>query len=154
MRNRVNTILNKLKADSFPLLGEKKIHLFVMRFRFYACSVWIPPFIRFIIISRRTKDFGDSVLTGIMAHELCHQERYLEMGIMRYLKFAVGFITSRKVQSDEEKATDRLTIEKGYGKQLYELSQIQYFDKKHEKINENYLSLEEIKSYSERIGKW
>jgi hypothetical protein len=154
MRRRISTILNKLKADSFPMLKEKKIHIFVMQFRFYACSVWIPPFMRFIIISKRAKDFSDSVLTGIMAHELCHQERYLEMGILRYLKFAVGFITSRKIQSGEEKATDMLTIEKGYGRQLYELSQIQYFDKKHEKINEYYLSLEEIKSYSERIGKW
>jgi hypothetical protein len=58
------------------------------------------------------------------------------------------------LQSVEEKATDRLTIEKGYGRQLYELSKIQFLDKKHERINEFYLSLEEIRSYSESIGKW
>jgi len=146
--------MNRLIEDSFPLLRQKKIHLFIMRFRFYALSVWIPPFIRFIVMSKRTKDFNDSVLTGIIAHELCHQVRYLEMGFLRYLRFAAGFIISRKLQAAEEKATDMLTIEKGYGRQLYEVSKIQNFDKKHERINKNYLSLEEIKSYSESIGKW
>jgi hypothetical protein len=154
LKERVFLSARQLIKKSFPILKDKKIRFFVFRFRFYACSVWIPPFIRFILISKRARSFSDPVLEGIMAHELCHQERYLEMGIKRYLKFAVGFITSRKVQAAEERATDRLTIEKGYGRQLYELSKIQYFDKKHERINENYLSLEEIKSYSESIGKW
>jgi hypothetical protein len=154
LKERVLSSAGQIIINSFPLLKNKKIRFFVMRFKFYACSIWIPPLMRFIIISKRTKDFSDSALEGILAHELCHQERYLEMGIKRYLKFAVGFITSRKVRANEERATDMLTIEKGYGKQLYELSKIQYLDKKHERINENYLSLEEIKTYSERIGKF
>jgi hypothetical protein len=154
LKERVLSSARQIIINSFPLLKNKKIRFFVMRFKFYACSIWIPPLMRFIIISKRTKDFSDSALEGILAHELCHQERYLEMGIKRYLKFAVGFITSRKVQANEERATDMLTIEKGYGKQLYELSKIQYLDKKHQRINENYLSLEEIKTYSERIGKF
>jgi hypothetical protein len=154
LKERVLSSAGQIIINSFPLLKNKKIRFFVMRFKFYACSIWIPPLMRFIIISKRTKDFSDSALEGILAHELCHQERYLEMGIKRYLKFAVGFITSRKVQANEERATDMLTIEKGYGKQLYELSKIQYLDKKHKRINENYLSLEEIKTYSERIGKF
>jgi hypothetical protein len=154
LKKRVIKIAERIREDSFPGLKDKKIRFFVLRFKFYACSVWIPPFLRFIVISRRTKDFSEIVLTGILAHELCHQERYLEMGIMRYLRFAIGFITSRKAQASEERATDRLTIGKGYGRQLYELSKIQYYDKIHKRINENYLSLEEIKSYSESIRKW
>jgi hypothetical protein len=154
MKKRLQRIAGQLIADSFPSLRNKKIHIFNIWLRFYALSVWIPPFIRFITISTRTKKFNDSVVTGIMAHELCHQERYLEMGFLHYIKFAFRFITSRKVQAAEERATDILTIEKGYGRQLYELSQIQYFDKKHERINEFYLSLEEIKSFAESIGKW
>jgi hypothetical protein len=105
-------------------------------------------------MSSRTSTFNEDVITGILAHELCHQERYLKLGMLKYIWFALGFITSRKFQSVEEKATDRLTIEKGYGRQLYELSKIQFLDKKHERINEFYLSLEEIRSYSESIGKW
>jgi hypothetical protein len=117
-------------------------------------SVWIPPFIRFIVMSTRTKTFNENVITAILAHELCHQERYIKLGVLKFIRFAIQFITSRKMQAEEEKATDRLTIEKGYGRQLYELSEIQYHDKKHERINEFYMSLEEIKSYSESIGKW
>ena len=154
MKERYSIIARKLINDSFPMLKDKKIHLFVFRFRFYALSVWLPFFIRFIVMSRRTKSFNENVITGILAHELCHQERYLEMGALKYIGFAIGFLISRKVQAAEEKATDRLTIEKGYGRQLYELSEISYRDKKHERINEFYMTLEEIKSYSESIGKW
>jgi hypothetical protein len=154
MKEEYILIARKLIEDSFPLLRNKKIHLFVFRFRFYAMSIWIPPFIRFIVMSTRTRYFNENVVTGILAHELCHQERYLKLGLLKYIRFAIVFIISVKAQAAEEKATDKLTIEKGYGRQLYELSEIQYNDKNHEKINEFYLSLEEIRSYSESIGKW
>jgi len=154
MKEKYIQISEKLINDSFPLLRNKKIFLFVFRFRFYAMSVWIPGFIRFIIMSSRTSMFNENVITGILVHELCHQERYLKLGVRRYLWFAIGFIISRKAQAKEEKATDMLTIEKGYGRQLYELSEIQFKDKKHERINQFYLSMEEIKFYSENLGKW
>jgi predicted SprT family Zn-dependent metalloprotease len=154
MKEKYLNITLKLIRNSFPLLMDKKIYVFTFRLRFYAMSVWFPPFIRFIIMSTRTAGFEENVLTGILAHELCHQERYLKLGAFRYTGFAVRFLLSRKAQAIEERATDKLTIEKGYGRQLYALSEIQYHDKKHERINEFYLSLEEIKSYSESIGKW
>ena len=154
MKEKYKMITGKLINDSFPVLRNKTIRLFVFRFRFYAMSIWLPPFIRFIIMSTRTKTFNENVLTGILAHELCHQERYFNLGVLKYIRFVFGFLISRKLQAEEEKATDKLTIEKGYGRQLYELSEIQFKDKKHERINEFYMSLEEIKSYSESIGKW
>lgn len=154
MKEKYVTIIGNLIDKSFPLLQGKKIHLFVFRLRFYAMSVWIPPCFRFIVMSTRTKSFNENVLTAILSHELCHQERYLNLGTIKYMLFAIRFIFSRKEQAKEERATDRLTIEKGYGRQLYELSEIQYLDKNHERINEFYMSLEEIKSYSESIGKW
>jgi ADP-ribosylglycohydrolase len=154
MKEKYIIITSKLINESFPLLRDKKIHLFIVRFRFYAMSVWLPPFMRIIIMSTRTKAFNENAITAIIAHELCHQERYLKMGAAKYIWFAIKFLTSRKTQASEEKATDRLTVEKGYGRQLYELSQIQYHDKKHERINEFYMPLEEIKSYSESLGKW
>lgn len=154
MKEKYLLFAGKLINDSFPMLKYKKIHLFVFRLRFYAMSVWVPFFIRFIVMSTRTKTFNENVITGILAHELCHQERYLKLGVLKYIRFAIEFITSRKVQAEEEKATDRLTIEKGYGRQLYELSEVQYQDKNHKRINEFYMSLEEIKSYSESIGMW
>jgi len=147
-------IANKIISESFPLLEGKKIHFYVFWLSFFGFSAWIPPFFRFIVISTRTSDFSDEVLTGILAHELCHQERYLEKGTWRYLKFAVGFLFSKKVQAAEEKATDRLTIEKGYGRQLYELTIISRKDSNHKKIMDNYLSPDEIKAYAIKRGNW
>jgi hypothetical protein len=154
MKERYTIIARKIIDDSFPLLKDKKIHVFILKFRFYAMSVWIPPFFRFIIMSTRSRNFNDNVIIGLLAHELCHQERYAKLGALKYIRFAVGFLISRKAQATEERATDMLSIEKGYGRQLYELAEISYYDKSHEKIIEFYMSPEEIKSYSESIGKW
>jgi hypothetical protein len=150
LRQLTSDIINR----SFPQLRDKKIHVFTGPLRFYAFSVWVPPFFRVIVISTRTLDFNRKVLTGLIAHELCHQERYIGMGVLNYLVFAVKFLTLKKIRSAEEKATDRLTIEKGYGRELYELSTITHKDRKHKKINDLYLSLEEIRAYSESLGKW
>jgi hypothetical protein len=154
VKKEYKRIVGKLIKDSFPILRNKKIHLFVFRLRFYAFSVWIPPFIRLIVMSSRTKNFNEDVITGILAHELCHQERYLKLGAFKYVRFAIQFLTSRKAQALEERATDKLTIEKGYGRQLFELTEISTRDKNHYDMNALYLSLDEIKSHSESIGKW
>ncbi len=154
MRERARNIAAEQIKYSFPLLRGKRIFIFVIWFRFFALSLWIPPWLRFILISTRTKGFSDKALAGLIAHELSHQERYLAMGIRKYLLFAFGFLFSRKVQANEEKATDRLTIEKGYGRYLYEVSRLLQADVNHRRINANYLTPDEIRSYSERLGKW
>jgi hypothetical protein len=154
MREKIRSIGERIISESFPSLKDKKIHFYVIWLSFFGFSAWIPPSFRFIVISTRTKKFTDEVLTGILAHELCHQERYVKMGTARYIKFALGFIFSKKIQSAEEKATDRLTIEKGYGRQLYELTIISAKDRNHKKIIDNYLSPEEIKAYAIESGKW
>ena len=154
MRKRVREFADEIIADSFPLLHGKRIFFIVTWFRFYGLSLLIPPFLRFIVVSKRTVKFSDDVIKGILAHELSHQERYLRMSTAGYLKFAFNFLVSKRAQADEEKATDRLTIEKGYGKYLYEVSLLSFNDKNHKKINDNYLSPEEIKQYSEELGKW
>jgi hypothetical protein len=154
MRDRAKYIGQKIIQESFPNLLNIKIHFIVIRFRFYALSLWIPPFLRLIVISTHTRDFSDEVLTGIIAHELCHQERYHLMGLRGYMRFVGRYIFSKKAQTDEERATDTLTIEKGYGRQLYELTLISRKDKNHKSILENYLSPQEIESYARKIGKW
>jgi hypothetical protein len=154
MRKKYWQITQALIDQSFPLLKGRKIHLMVAKFSFYACSVWVPPILRFIALSKRTVNLSEQAITGLIVHELCHQERYIGMGVRKYLAFAVKFLTSRKARAFEEKATDRLTIEKGYGRALFELSEITHRERKHKSINEFYLSLDEIKSYSESLGKW
>ncbi len=152
--HNLRALTSDIIKQSFPVLKDKKIFVFTGPLRFYAFSVWIPPLYRVVVLSNKTRDFNTKVLTGLIVHELCHQERYIEMGTVNYLVFAVKFLILKRIRSTEEKATDRLTIEKGYGRELYELSSITHKDRKHKKINDLYLSLEEIRAYSESLGKW
>jgi hypothetical protein len=154
MKKRVRKIAERITEDSFPLLRGKRIFFFTLYLRFFAFSAWVPPFIRFIVVSIRTKDLDDFVLTGIIAHELCHQERYIKMGLRRYLMFIAAYTFSEKARIAEERVTDKLTIEKGYAMQLYELTLISRNDKNHSKIIDNYLTPDEIRSYAESLGNW
>jgi len=92
LRQLTSDIINR----SFPLLRDKKIFVFTGPLRFYAFSVWVPPFLRVIVISTKTRDFDRKVLTGLIVHELCHQERYIEMGTVNYLVFAVKISDFKK----------------------------------------------------------
>ncbi|NMC41388.1 MAG: hypothetical protein GYA43_09500 [Bacteroidales bacterium] len=154
MLKRVRRLADKIRKDSFPLLQGRRIYFIIAPFRFYALSVWIPPLIRLVIISTRVKPMSDFVITGIIAHELCHQERYLRMGTARYLRFAVGYLFSDKARTEEERATDFLTIEKGYARELHELTLISRTDKRHKTIIDNYLTPEEIIDHAMKSGKW
>jgi len=154
MYRRIRKIADRIIAESFPGLQGKRIIMLVFRFRFYALSLWIPPGLRFIVVSTRTRNLSDEAITGLIAHELCHQERYCEMGIRNYLKFLVGYVFSNKTRRNEEHETDRRTIEKGYARELYELTLVSRKDKKHKKIIDNYLSPEEIKNYALQTGRW
>jgi hypothetical protein len=154
VKERIRIIGNRLISESFPVLQTRKVHFITLRFRFYAVSFWIPFAARIIVISTRTRNFSDMVLTGILAHELSHQERYLSMGKAGYIIFAFRYIFSKKLQADEERATDRLTIDKGYGRQLYDLTLISHKDENHKSILDNYLTPGEIKEYAMEAGKW
>jgi len=153
MRTRVIKMANEIIEKSFPELRKKCILFVILPFRFYALSLWIPPF-GLIIISLRTKKIASSALTGLIAHELCHQERYRKMGLMGYLRFTFGYIFSKKNRIDEEHNTDRLTILKGYAHELYELSLVSQIDPLHKKIIDNYMSPEEIYNFAIEAGVW
>ncbi len=152
--SRIRKEGEKIIADSFPLLKGKKIVYLVVYLRFFAFSAWIPPILRIIVVSTRAKKMNDSALTGILAHELCHQERYIKMGLVNYLKFIFEYTLSPHVRREEERATDTLTIEKGYARELYDLTLISGADKNHSGIIDNYLTPEEIKDYALKTGKW
>ena len=154
MRKRVRLIAKEIIDNSFPVLKERRIFYLVIWFRFFGLSVWIPPFIRIIVISTRIKKLNAKAMRGIIAHELCHQEKYLEMSILQYINFATKYLFSKKARMLEEKDTDRLAIEKGYGRALYELSLISRTDSGHKKIIDNYMSPEDIKGYAIKTGKW
>jgi hypothetical protein len=154
MREKYINIVRDLIDKSYPEIKERKIHLVIIRFRYYAFSIWIPPALRIIAVSRRAAKLNDKALKGLLAHELSHQERYLRMGLYRYLIFIMKYIFLRESREKEEKSTDMLTIEKGYAKELYELSEITVRDESHKCIQGNYLTPVQIKAYAESKGKW
>ncbi|MBP7730103.1 MAG: hypothetical protein KA114_00550 [Bacteroidales bacterium] len=154
MRKRVRLIAKDIINDSFPVLKEKRIFYLIMWFRFFGLCVWIPPFVRIIVISTRIKKLNDSAMRGIIAHELCHQEKYLKMSPWQYIRFAAKYLFFKKARMLEEKDIDRLTIEKGYGRELYELSLISRADLRHKNIIDNYMTPEDIKDYAIKTGKW
>jgi hypothetical protein len=154
MKDRIKSIAESIINDSFPILKGKKIHYFTMYLRFFAFSAWIPPYLRIVVVSTRTKDLNEFVLSGIIVHELCHQERYIAMGFLRYLRFIISYAFSAEIRRAEERETDRLTITKGYARQLYDLTIISKKDKNHREIIDNYLTQDEIREYAEKHGKW
>ncbi|MGQ9621707.1 MAG: hypothetical protein ACUVTX_12130 [Bacteroidales bacterium] len=154
MLKRVRYLAYKIIQDSFPLLRRKKVFFFVFWFRYYAMSLMIPPFIHIVVFSTQAKKLNDKALTGLIVHELCHQERYLKMGLLSYLSFILGYMFSKKIQVREEHVTDRMTIYKGYARELYELTLITREDASHKKIIDNYLTPDEVREYALKIGKW
>jgi len=151
---RIKLIAKEIIDNSFPMLKEKRIFYLVIWFRFFGLSVWIPPCIRIILISTRVKKLNDSAMRGIIAHELCHQEKYLKMSTLQYMRFIAKYLFSKHARMLEEKDTDRMTIEKGYVRELYELSLISRSDTGHKRIIDNYLTPEDIKDYAIKTGKW
>lgn len=151
MLKRIRLLGRRIIEDAFPLLQNKKIVFIILPFRYYALSLWIPPFIRLVVISTRARAMTDFVLTGIIAHELSHQERYLKMGLAGYLRFIVKYLFSEKARTEEERATDFLTIEKGYAAELRELTIISRADDNHKSIIDNYLTPEEITEHAAKV---
>ncbi|HNR41487.1 MAG TPA: hypothetical protein PKL65_04585 [Bacteroidales bacterium] len=147
-------LTRELIERSFPLLKGKKILIGMAPLNFYAFSIWLPPFMRLMVFSTKTRRFDKPAIKGLVVHELCHQERYMRIGALKYLGFSVKYVVSRKARAAEEKSTDRLTIEKGFGWELFRLTEITHNDRKNKKTNDLYMSPGEIRSYSENLGKW
>lgn len=76
------------------------------------------------------------------------------MSPWQYIRFAAKYLFFKKARMLEEKDTDRLTIEKGYGRELYEISLISRADLRHKNIIDNYMTPEDIKDYAIKTGKW
>ena len=147
-------IVSKLIEDSFPKLKGKKIIIKEMKLGSYTGMAFKLPFIKFILLDPRYKNYSNKLLTGLLSHELCHLERWEKRWLDYYFLF--GFkIISKKYVKRSEWATDKFSIKKGYAKQLYaqRFSRWRELPKGH-KIKEIYPSPTQIKSYAKKIRKW
>lgn len=88
-----------------------------------------------------------------MAHELSHLEMYKKWGFWRSVIFSFLQFFSTKIRRRIEAGADRLAIQKGYGKELYQARKrtLSKADDKIKKlVKKYYLSLEEINSLSKK----
>lgn len=148
--------INNLILNSFPKLKNTYIWLFRFDFKMsYAAAMWPLPFFRIILLNKKCEKLDDAACTGLLAHELCHHDLSVSLGWVRYiLTKPFIYIFSAKDIIREENATDKLTIEKGYGRELYALTEILERDKEHQSLNKFYLTKEQIKRYAESLNKW
>lgn len=154
MRKRVIELAKSIIHASFPLLRGERILIILFPFRFYALSIWIPPLGGLIAVSTKAKGLNDRALSALIAHELCHQERYRSMGVARYISFVLKYIFLKKVRTEEEHEVDRMTIRKGFASELHELTLVTHSSKSHKKIIDNYLTPDEIIKYAMERGLW
>jgi hypothetical protein len=155
--SRYLSIVKNLIAKSFPRLQNKRIRVF--RFNFpvsEAAALWVLPWYRIILVSPKCDTLSAPALTGLLVHELCHHDMAAEQGSwIRYLltkPFLYAFSPRSVIK--EERATDTRVIEKGYGRELYELTEILSHDSKRKQIDKNYLTKEQVREYAEMIHKW
>ncbi len=152
-------IVDKLIKKSFPELKRKKIIILDFVYRKFTASVFDLSFVVLIFTdSKKAELYSYHELKGLFAHELCHIKRHYNRSFFRKISFIVKYIFNEKTRSLEENETDKLTIKKGYAKNLYQL--INKFEKNHAKnilkkrLSKGYLSSKQIKQYAMKIRKW
>jgi hypothetical protein len=148
--------IGELVARSFPVLQGKRFLVRYFPFKSsYAAAFWLLPPLRVILLNPKCDRLDDLSLDALLAHELCHHEASAQDGWLRYvLTKPFIYLFSRAGEMREEMATDRLTIEKGYGRGLYALTDVLEHDPEHKRLNQYYLTKEQIREYAQEIGKW
>lgn len=144
-------IIDHLVNKSFPLLKGRKIHVYEKSdLKFTADTLSLLSWSR-IRLSPKARELSNRELQGILAHELSHIETYCRRGHVKGLlsQLMYGLQISEEKIIEEEHLTDKIAIDRGYGKQLYE--QRRWAEKRmnesYQKFKHRYLSSEEIKDY-------
>ena len=154
-KENVKKMVGTLVEKSFPTLRNKKIFLSLYGGGNYSGkSLWLLPFLRILFINQDRR-FSIPEMKGLIVHELCHFEIYLEEGWFKILLWELNYWLSLKFRKKEEYKVDKRVITKGYARDLYwqRLSRWDSTDKNHP-LKEVYISPEEIKKYAKKIGKW
>ena len=151
-KDKHKEVLQKLITASFPKLKGRKIYLIGMNIgKFSGGVIWLLPNIRLIFIHPKTEKWNNKLLIGLLAHELCHFEIAKKYGWIKTLFFEILYWIIPSIRKNNERETDKLTIKKGYGRELYEVSEKRVY--KNTKTETYYLSSKEIKEYSKSIKK-
>jgi len=108
--------VNIIRKKSFP---ELKGVIWIIKIPFFipgAAVMWLLPNLNLLAFSTKCKILPKNVLRGIIAHELSHFSIFQKSSWKGFWKFF--FTLTKKKFVRMEKATNRLAIKKGYGKEL------------------------------------
>lgn len=108
--------VNSIRKKSFPEL-KGKIWIIKIPFPIPGAAVmWLLPKLNLLAFSTKCKILSKNALRGLIAHELCHFSLFQKHTWKDFWKLL--FTINKKEWAKIEKATDKLAIEKGYGKEL------------------------------------
>jgi hypothetical protein len=108
--------VNNIRRKSFP---ELKGAIWIIKIPFPipgAGVMWILPNFNLLAFSTKCHILSKKVLRGLIAHELSHFSIFQRGSWKGFWKLL--FTANKKEIIRMEKATDRLAIKKGYGKEL------------------------------------
>jgi len=149
MELKFRRVFNNIK-DHFFLKNTRIKLIFGSIWYGTAWSVRVGNYNFIKIDSNRYKKAKNSVIKGLLAHELSHAEYYNKLSFLNYIAFIIKYTLSKRYRIKTERETDITTIRKGFGKDLLALRNYSYkYGKgKYLKIlKRNYLSIKEIKQY-------
>ncbi|MEX0920331.1 MAG: hypothetical protein WDZ69_01980 [Candidatus Pacearchaeota archaeon] len=143
--------VNDIRKKSFP---EIKGAIWIIKIPFPipgASVLWILPNLNLLAFSTKCKILSRDVLRGLIAHELSHFSTFQKGSWKGFWKFV--FIATKEEAVKMEKATDRLAIKKGYGKELIatkkKAKQI-LTGTRWEHYLDNYLTEDEVRKYMKK----
>jgi len=122
-----------------------------MKLPWSAVAPKIPFFGYYIFIHPRASKLTDKQLTGLLAHETAHTEQEKRMNVFQLFMLYLNFFISKDKQTSLERGADKITIKRGFGKELLAHRKLQWTalekvsKKKMIMIKKYYFSPEEIR---------
>lgn len=153
-KKRYQKLVNELINEGFPLLKNKKIHIWpALPFSKYSASANRDLILgRYLFINNKDNIYDDFEMRGLLSHELSHLESWEKIGLFNKIIEDIKCSFSNEFLAKNERETDRTAIRKGFGKELLKQRSRRYYktDKNLEKLKKFYLSPEEIKKEMRR----
>ena len=149
-----NKLVKEIRKKSFPEI-KGKIWIIKIPFSMPGGAVfWLFPRLNILALTTKCHKLKKNVLIGLLAHELSHFSIFQRKKWIGFYLIFIKYLFNYKYRIKEEKKADRLTIKKGYGKELIE---VKIEAKKvckgtiYEKISDNYLTVEDVEKYMLKV---
>ncbi|MCK4997675.1 hypothetical protein KAS08_05200 [Candidatus Pacearchaeota archaeon] len=147
-------IVDELVRKSFPELKKNKIFISEASkwvSKYFSAAVTYVFLFSILKISKKMRDYSEEIIESVLAHELGHIVGFKSYGFFGYTWRGFRYLTFRGARTIEENVADKIAIDRGYAKGLYE------FKNKYghpEKYKECYMSAKEVKEYAKSVKKW